>query len=38
VKELHTYTNPALVVVPILGGSAEYLRWLDEETADPAGQ
>lgn len=37
-KALHTYTNPALVVVPILGGSAEYLRWLDEETADPAAQ
>jgi periplasmic divalent cation tolerance protein len=37
VKALHTYTNPALIVVPIAGGSAEYLRWLGEET-DPAGQ
>ena len=26
------YTNPALIVLPILGGSADYLRWLDEET------
>jgi periplasmic divalent cation tolerance protein len=38
VKALHTYTNPALVVVPIIGGSAPYLRWLCEETADPAVQ
>jgi periplasmic divalent cation tolerance protein len=32
VKSRHSYTNPALVVLPILGGSAEYLRWLQEET------
>jgi periplasmic divalent cation tolerance protein len=38
VKALHTYTNPALIVVPILGGSADYLRWLGEETADPTAQ
>ncbi|MBC7833371.1 MAG: divalent-cation tolerance protein CutA [Hyphomicrobium sp.] len=38
VKALHPYTNPALIVVPILGGSADYLRWLGEETSDPAAQ
>ena len=38
VKALHTYTNPALIVVPIIGGSADYLRWLCEETSDPAAQ
>ena len=38
VKALHTYANPALIVVPILGGSADYLRWLGEETSDPAAQ
>ena len=38
VKALHTYANPALLVVPIIGGSAEYLHWLGEETADPAAQ
>ncbi len=38
VKALHAYTNPALLVVPIIGGSADYLRWLGEETADPAAQ
>jgi periplasmic divalent cation tolerance protein len=38
VKALHTYTNPALLVVPIIGGSADYLRCLGEETSDPAAQ
>jgi periplasmic divalent cation tolerance protein len=32
VKSRHSYTNPALIVLPILGGSTEYLRWLEEET------
>ncbi len=35
VKARHSYTNPALIVLPILDGSAEYLRWLGEETAVP---
>jgi periplasmic divalent cation tolerance protein len=35
VKARHSYTNPALVVLPILDGSPEYLRWLGEETAAP---
>ncbi len=38
VKVRHTYANPALLVVPIIGGSADYLRWLVEETADSAVQ
>jgi periplasmic divalent cation tolerance protein len=33
VKQRHSYTNPALVVLPIIAGSADYLRWLGEETA-----
>jgi periplasmic divalent cation tolerance protein len=33
VRAGHPYTNPALIVLPILGGSAHYLRWLEEETA-----
>ena len=37
-QTLHTYANPALVVVPILGGSAEYLRWISDETGDPGVQ
>jgi len=36
VKALHSYANPALLVVPIIGGSVAYLQWLGEETADPA--
>jgi periplasmic divalent cation tolerance protein len=32
-KERHPYTNPALLIVPIEGGSADYLAWLVEETA-----
>jgi len=33
VKEQHPYTNPALLVVPVEGGSGDYLAWLLEETA-----
>jgi periplasmic divalent cation tolerance protein len=33
VKERHTYTNPALMVLPVIGGSADYLRWLAEQSA-----
>lgn len=33
VRQQHSYSNPALVVLPIVGGSADYLRWLGEETA-----
>jgi periplasmic divalent cation tolerance protein len=32
-RERHPYTNPALLVVLIEGGSADYLAWLLEETA-----
>jgi len=38
VKSRHSYTNPALLIVPIIGGSDAYLRWLSEETAGPAAQ
>ncbi len=33
VKERHSYTNPALVVIPIESGSVDYLSWLVDETA-----
>jgi len=32
VKELHTYTCPCVVSIPIVGGNKEYLDWLDENT------
>jgi periplasmic divalent cation tolerance protein len=34
-RKLHPYTNPALVVLPIEGGSADFLRWIGEQTARP---
>ena len=32
VKARHSYTNPALIVLPIIDGSADYLSWLLAET------
>ena len=34
-RKLHPYTNPAFVVLPIDGGSADFLRWIAEQTAQP---
>jgi periplasmic divalent cation tolerance protein len=35
-RRLHPYSNPAFVVLPIDGGSADFLRWISEQTAKPA--
>jgi periplasmic divalent cation tolerance protein len=35
-RKLHPYDNPAFVVLPIDGGSADFLRWILEQTAKPA--
>jgi periplasmic divalent cation tolerance protein len=35
-KALHPYDNPALVALPIEGGSTEFLRWIGEQTATVA--
>jgi len=35
-RKLHPYGNPALVVVPITGGSEDFLRWITQQTAAPA--
>ena len=32
VKELHSYTTPAILVLPIEGGDPAYLDWLMKET------
>ncbi len=32
VKELHSYTTPAILVLPIEGGDPTYLGWLMKET------
>ena len=36
VKKLHPYTNPALLVLPVNGGSEDFMRWIAEQTAKPA--
>jgi periplasmic divalent cation tolerance protein len=37
-RKLHSYTNPAFVVLPVTGGSADFLAWIGEQTAAPAGE
>lgn len=32
IKAVHPYSVPEIVVVPIAGGSSEYLRWMIRET------
>ncbi len=32
VKELHSYDVPEIIALPIIDGSAEYLKWLNEST------
>src|SRR5262245_59961568 len=34
-RKLHPYSNPAFVVLSIDAGSAEFLRWIAEQTAKP---
>jgi periplasmic divalent cation tolerance protein len=36
VKETHSYTTPAIVVLPIEGGDPTYLQWIVAETAAAA--
>lgn len=33
IKELHSYDVPEITAVPLVKGSAEYLGWIDAETA-----
>ena len=32
-RQRHPYTNPAFLVIPVEGGSPDYLGWLMQETA-----
>lgn len=34
VKELHSYTVPEIIALPIVAGSPEYLLWLKESVAE----
>jgi periplasmic divalent cation tolerance protein len=37
VRSRHSYTNPALVVLPVEGGSQEFIGWIMEQTAAAGG-
>lgn len=32
VKELHSYDVPEIIAIPIIGGSKDYLDWVDNNT------
>lgn len=32
VKELHSYDVPEVIALPIVGGSQDYIQWLNEST------
>lgn len=32
--EMHSYEVPELVAVPVTGGSADYLHWIDEQVTE----
>lgn len=32
IKELHSYSTPEIIAIPIIEGSADYLNWLAEAT------
>ena len=32
----HPYTNPALLVLPVEGGSQDFIGWICAETAEPS--
>ena len=36
VKALHSYDCPCVIALPITGGNADYLAWIDAETALPS--
>lgn len=33
VKDLHSYSVPEIIALPIIGGSEDYLKWVDESTS-----
>src|SRR3982751_3058130 len=37
VKEMHSYTTPAILVIPVESVDSGYLGWLTAETKQPAG-
>ena len=35
-RKLHSYSNPAFLVLPVSGGSQDFMRWIAEQTAKPS--
>lgn len=35
IRQLHPYTVPEIIAVPVVAGFAPYLRWVDDETQPP---
>jgi periplasmic divalent cation tolerance protein len=35
VRNTHSYSNPALLVLPVIGGSPDFISWILTETARP---
>lgn len=33
VKAVHSYTVPEIIAMPVLGGNADYLKWIDESVS-----
>ncbi len=32
IQALHSYDVPEIIVLPIIGGSEQYLQWINDET------
>ena len=37
IKALHSYDLPCVVVLPLTGGNADFLRWIESETGEGEG-
>ncbi len=33
VKKIHSYKVPEIIALPVIGGSEEYLKWVEESTS-----
>jgi periplasmic divalent cation tolerance protein len=33
VREVHSYETPEIIALPVIGGSGEYLEWLEESVS-----
>jgi periplasmic divalent cation tolerance protein len=38
VKDLHTYSVPCIVALPIVGGNPDFLKWVKKETDGTKGR